>query len=342
MDVMRETYQKVRPFARKQTCDLCGADRFQVVGNTDRRGDFLTTIVCRQCGLVSHGRIPTDNALELYYSKNYRRDYHGEITPSPHRVIRAWKNGQRLRQLLEPHLQPGDHVFEVGAGIGCTVKAFQLAGYDASGVEPNEGFLGFSHNQLRSTVRSGKLNDVDSKKVYDLVLLIHVIEHFNRPSDSLRKIHQLIKPGGRLYIECPNVAAPHAAPGKLFHFAHVYNFTPRTLSMMVRACGFEVETWFSAEHDKELRVLLKRVETEELEIDPESYAATLAGLNRYSNFGYHFRISYLLDRVRRLAEHWSEHVFSRRRLQQIIERCQTHAEAARPGTATEPEGRRAA
>jgi SAM-dependent methyltransferase len=321
---------------------LCGGNHFEVVGKTDRRGDFLTTIVCRQCGLVSHGRIPTDNPLALYYSKSYRRDYHGEITPSPHRVIRAWKNGQRLRQLLEPYLRPGNRVFEVGAGIGCSVKAFELAGYDASGVEPNEGFRSFSRDRLRSTVRSGSLHDVDREETYDLVLLIHVIEHFNRPSDSLRRIHQLIRPGGRLYVECPNVAAPHAAPGKLFHFAHVYNFTPRTLSMIARACGFEVERWFSAERDKELRVLLRRVEQEQLDVDPQSYSATLEGLNRFSYFSYHCRISYLFDRVRRLAEHWSEHVFSRRRLQQIIDRCQSHAEAVKIEAASTSDTRRAA
>jgi len=339
---MRETCRQVRPFARKQPCDLCGGNRFEVVGKTDRHGDFLTTVVCRQCGLVSHGNIPTDNALALYYSKNYRRDYHGETTPSPHRVIRAWKNGQRLRQMLEPYLRPSDRVFEVGAGIGCTVKAFELAGYEASGVEPNEGFRGFSRDRLRSTVRSGCLDDVDLTKPHDLVLLIHVIEHFNRPSDSLRTIRQLIKPGGYLYVECPNVAAPHAAPGKLFHFAHVYNFTPRTLSMIARAGGFEVEKWFSAEQDKELRVLLKRVEEEQLEIDPQSYAATLEGLNRFSYFNYHFRLSYLLDRMRRLAVHWSEHAFSRQRLRQIIARCQSHGEAAAPGAASAAASRRAA
>jgi SAM-dependent methyltransferase len=332
----------VRPFARKQPCDLCGGDRFEVVGDIDRRGDFLKSVVCRQCGLVSHGRIPSDSELAVYYTKNYRRDYHGEISPSPHRVIRAWKNGQRLRRLLQPYLQRGDRVFEVGAGIGCTVKAFELAGYDASGVEPNQGFRTFSRDQLQSTVHSGSLNDVDQKEAFDLVLLIHVIEHFNRPTDSLRAIHRLLKPSGRLYVECPNIAAPHAAPGKLFHYAHVYNFTPKTLSMIARACGFEVEAWFSAEQEKELRVLLKRVEREHREIDPQSYTATMKALSRYNYFTYHSRPWYLLDRIRRLAEQWSEHVFGRRRLQQIIARCQSQAKATAPMDASPPATQRAA
>ena len=36
----------------------------------------------------------------------------------------------------------------------------------------------------------GALDEVADEAAYDLVLLIHVIEHFNRPADSLRHIHR--------------------------------------------------------------------------------------------------------------------------------------------------------
>jgi SAM-dependent methyltransferase len=310
---------------RHQPCDLCRGDSFEVVGETDRRGDFLSTVVCRRCGLVSHGKIPTDDELAVYYGRDYRRDYHGETTPSPHRVIRAWKNGQRLLRRLQPYLHRGDRVFEVGAGIGCTVKSFELAGYDAAGIEPNEGFAGFSRDQLRSTVRVGQLDDADRDPPRDLMLLIHVIEHFNRPGQALRRMHCLLKPGGRLYVECPNIAAPHAAPDKLFHYAHIYNFTPRTLGMLARSCGFEVEKTFSTDRDKELQVLLRRVERERLDIEHGSYATTMEALNRYNRFTYHSRPSYVADRLRRLAVHWSEHAFRRRRLKRIVDCCAQHA-----------------
>lgn len=327
---------------RHQPCDLCRGDSFEVVSETDRRGDFLSTVVCRRCGLVSHGKIPTDDELAVYYGLNYRRDYHGETTPSPHRVIRAWKNGQRLLRRLRPYLQHGDRVVEVGAGIGCTVKSFELAGYDAAGIEPNQGFAGFSRDQLRSTVREGQLDDLDDDATSDLLLLIHVIEHFNRPGQALRRMHGLLKPGGRLYVECPNIAAPHAAPDKLFHYAHVYNFTPKTLTMLARACGFEVERWFSEDRHKELQVLLRRVERERLDIDRRSYSTTMEALNRFNRFTYHFRPSYVADRLRRLAVQASEHVFSRRRLKRIVDCCQQHARQRTSAADTPQPARKAA
>jgi hypothetical protein len=99
-----------------------------------------------------------------------------------------------------------------------------------------------------------------------------------------------------------------------------------------------VDTWFSTDHDKELKVLLKRVEQPQLEIDPQSYAATMNALNRFNTFTYHFRPTYVFGRLSRLAIHWSEHVFSRWRLDRIIARCQ---QPARRQSYSEASGRAA-
>ena len=90
--------------------------------------------------------------------------------------------------------------------------------------------------------------------------LVHVIEHFNSPVSALRAIHALVRPGGRLYVECPNLAAPFAACNRLFHFAHVYNFTPWTLLAVARKCGFELEHRFTDNEAPNVEMLLRRIE----------------------------------------------------------------------------------
>jgi len=148
------------PIEREQPCDLCLGKCFEIISRRDRRGNDLTTVVCTRCGLVSHLRIPTDEELADYYGKAYRRDYHGEIAPSARRVIRAWNTGQGIFRRVHTFLQPGDRVFEVGAGIGCTVKAFELAGFDASGIEPGEGFHAFSRRRLHARIENKMLGQV--------------------------------------------------------------------------------------------------------------------------------------------------------------------------------------
>jgi 2-polyprenyl-3-methyl-5-hydroxy-6-metoxy-1,4-benzoquinol methylase len=91
-------------------------------------------------------------------------------------------------------------------------------------------------------VRRSTLAELPRGEKFDVVLLVHVIEHFNHPRRELRRIASLLKPGGRLYVECPNAEAPHTAPAKMFHFAHVYNFTNPTLEMLAARSGLSCRT----------------------------------------------------------------------------------------------------
>lgn len=260
----------------KQSCDLCGRSRFEVVSTSDRRGKPLTTVLCLHCGLVMHRPLPTEEELAAYYAKYYRRDYHGEAQPSARRVMRAWKNGERIRRQLAPHLTGGERIFEVGAGIGCTVKVFAQHGFAASGIEPNEGFARFGSERLGADVRVGNLFDREAAANADVVLLIHVIEHFRSPTRALRHIHGLLADGGRLYVECPNLAAPFATFSRLFHYAHVHNFTPDTLILLARKCGFAVQKRFSDDADPNLQILFRKDAPRAVIVPPGQAQATLA------------------------------------------------------------------
>jgi SAM-dependent methyltransferase len=274
--------------------------------------------------LISHESVPSDEELADYYREEYRSDYHGEFTPSPYRVVREWNRGRELLQLLSPFLRPRETVFEIGSGIGCTVKNFECAGYEALGVEPGDGFRSFAANRLGATVFPGVLNDLPAEPMGDMALLVHVLEHLNSPTAALQRIRQLLRPGGRLYIEVPNAAAPHAAPGKMFHFAHIYNFTPATLQMLAHKTRFGVRTWLSPRRDRNIRVLLEPTESTDWQVDPVSYDGTMECLTRYSTFTYHLRWEYARMRLSTVLSHASDRVRAATRMQRIVEKCRQH------------------
>jgi SAM-dependent methyltransferase len=307
-------------------CDLCDGADFELIARLDRRGRPLETCVCRRCGLVCHKDIPSDRQLDHYYATEYRQDYHGEMTPSARRVLRAWRNGQRIARQLGGVAGTGASVLEVGAGIGCTVKAFELAGCRASGIDPGVGFAEFARKKLKADVRVARLFETPPEPKHELVLLVHVIEHFNSPRRALEHIWRLLRPGGRLYVECPNLAAPFARRSRLFHFAHIHNFTPQTLAIMAGRCGFHVERTFSTVDDPNLQTLLTKVDVPRLVIDPASYPATLAAISRYNNFTYHVRWNYVAPRVRKLAGYLWERVVAKREVAKLIARCQQSAQ----------------
>jgi 2-polyprenyl-3-methyl-5-hydroxy-6-metoxy-1,4-benzoquinol methylase len=268
-----------------------------------------------------HARVPTAAELADFYARHYRQDYHGETTPSARRVVRAWRNGERIYRQLAHYVKPGDRVFEVGAGIGCNVKVFQQQGCLASGIEPGEGFWQFSREKLRASIARCDLMQIAAEPRYELVLLVHVIEHLASPTESLTRIRKLLHPGGRLYVECPNLAAPFAVRSRLFHFAHIHNFTPRTLTMLAEECGFEVEARFGAADDPNLQMLLRRAGAGRLRIDPQSYPETLERLSRYNALTYHLRWNYLWPRCRKVLTYLDEQVLAGRRLRRILKRC---------------------
>ncbi len=304
------------------TCDVCANDCFEEISHLDRLGKPLRTVICRCCGLVSHMPIPSERDIAAYYAERYRQEYHGEQIPSARRVMRAWKNAERIHRQLRPYLRPGMDVFEIGAGIGCTVKVFEMNGFDARGIEPGQGFSRFSREKLRAKIDNANLFDLQPGPEHDLILLIHVIEHFISPTKALDQIHAMLKPGGRLYVECPNLAAPFATFPRLFHYAHIYNFTPQTLIALAEKCGFGVEKVFSRQTDPDIQILFTFQEPRTPHIDPHQADRIKMAIHRYNLLTYHLRWSYLRARMRKLSGYLAEAMFSERYVKELLQRCQ--------------------
>ncbi len=302
-------------------CDLCGGRDFDTISERDRRGKPLRTVICRQCGLVMHAPVPSEEELARYYAERYRMDYHGERTPSPRRVMRAWKNGERIFHRLAPLLAGDDRVLEIGAGLGCTVKVFDLHGFDARGIEPNRDFNAYSRDRLKSRVENTNLYDLPAEPRADLVLLIHVIEHFSSPRRALEHIHALLADGSRLYIECTNLTGPFATFDRMFHFAHVHNFTPHTLIALARECGFVVEREFSGENDPDIEILFRKDKPTEARGALSGHAESVkARLRRFSWLRYHLRADYWKRRLRKLWSYLVEFLTARRFVRRLLEK----------------------
>jgi 2-polyprenyl-3-methyl-5-hydroxy-6-metoxy-1,4-benzoquinol methylase len=89
---------------------------------------------------------------------------------------------------------------------------------------------------------------------FDAAFLIHVLEHLNDPVAVLRRIGTWLRPGGRLFVVCPNANAASrqiavkmglisrataVTPGERAH-GHRRTYTYDTLERDVRAAGLSV------------------------------------------------------------------------------------------------------
>lgn len=302
-------------------CDLCGENAFQRIADRDRDSQLLDTVICMNCGLVRHAKVPSEGDLKRFYSGSYREEYNGEKTPGPRRVMRAWRNGERICRQVSPELPAGAKVLEVGAGIGCTVKVFEQAGFDAEGIDPGGEFLKYSRDQLQANVTICSLEDLRANQDFDAVLLVHVIEHLRSPVRSLKHMAGLLKPDGLLYVECPNLQAPFASRSRLFHYAHIHNYVPSTLRQTGEASGFELRQRFGDDQDPNLQMLFRRNAEVTLMIDPTNAQQTLQDLRNARFVPYHLRTRYFSDRVRKVSSYASEHIRAQAFVQRLVDNC---------------------
>lgn len=100
-------------------------------------------------------------------------------------------------------------LLDVGCGGGSFLLLSQQAGWQATGVDVDPHSVAIARKQGLDA-RLGGIDSLDRSEqgTFDLVTLSHVVEHVTDPLDLLRRAHAMLKPGGALWLETPNVDAP--------------------------------------------------------------------------------------------------------------------------------------
>lgn len=145
------------------------------------------------------------------------------------------------------HLPPpktGGTLLDVGCGEGTFLLQAQSCGWTVAGVEPDA--VAASHaaragiNVLAARVE--ELNDIPES--FDAITLNHVIEHVHDPRSVLSKCHRLLKPGGVIWVETPNIGSYGYRKYKQFWRGlevprHLVLFNAQSLRQALERAGFD-------------------------------------------------------------------------------------------------------
>lgn len=114
-------------------------------------------------------------------------------------------------------LPEGARVLDLGCGFGSYVLAAREAGLDAMGIELAPFEIEFAKNRsrrLRPQDDAGRLYRVgdatrlaEEAVAFDGVTLWNVLEHIEDAAALLKAVDQLVRPGGKIFIVCPNYDA---------------------------------------------------------------------------------------------------------------------------------------
>ena len=155
--------------------------------------------------------------------------------------VRAAVDAQ-CRHLAKPPAG-GGRLLDVGFGNGGFLKVAAEMGWHAEGVDFDPKAVESARGRGLN-VRCAGVDELEKETSrYDVITLCHVIEHVHDPVQLLHTLHRLLKPGGLLWIETPNL---HSKGAKLFGPnwrdldppRHLVLFHSTSLQDLLKSAGF--------------------------------------------------------------------------------------------------------
>jgi len=158
---------------------------------------------------------------------------------------------RRLRE--SGSLPASGSLLDVGAGSGAMLAAFSAAcpGWKLYGLDLDERKLA----ALRTIPRFERLFTVAPAELhesFDLISLIHSLEHFTGPLGMLKTLRGKLAPQGRLFVQVNNV---ERTAFDLIVADHLCHFDPASLSQIAVRAGLAIETLHTDWVTKELSLV---------------------------------------------------------------------------------------
>lgn len=219
-------------------CVDCGAKHISSLGYA-RRG--VTVGICGRCSLVQQERWSQGFDREHY-------DYYAERLNWSDDRLYPPINSRRIVALLES-LRPrvaGVRLLDVGCGVGGFVRAATTTGWDAVGIDLSESALAICRRFALPCSNTNFFDRRLGRARYDVIVMSELIEHVPQPTTFLRRAHELLAPGGLVYVTTPNWRALGRIllkdEWRVIQPGHLSYFTPHTLSSCATRAGLRVET----------------------------------------------------------------------------------------------------
>jgi 2-polyprenyl-3-methyl-5-hydroxy-6-metoxy-1,4-benzoquinol methylase len=154
---------------------------------------------------------------------------------------RSARAGQFIRHLPAPH--EGARLLDVGCGDGGFLRVARTLGYSAQGIEFDPAAAALAERQGFAVHVGGLAETQLPAGAFDQITLSHVIEHLHDPVAALARLCGWLKPGGRIWLQTPNVesagAQRYGADWRgLEPPRHVVLFGPGSLRQALERSGF--------------------------------------------------------------------------------------------------------
>lgn len=196
---------------------------------------------CRECTIRFTQNIPGVNEIGPYYqSENYisHSDTNKGIINKLYHKVRNRTLIQKLNTVKEITGKSTGSILDVGCGTGAFLNTMQQSGWQITGLEPDVTARKKAKELHNLNLDSPeKLFSLPAES-FDAITLWHVLEHVHELHIYLKRLRELLKSGGKLFIAVPNYTSYDAIVYKQFWAAydvprHLYHFSPDSMGKLL-------------------------------------------------------------------------------------------------------------
>jgi SAM-dependent methyltransferase len=223
--------------ADNNPCGICGGRTHQIILDDiiTRTNDRFALSQCDNCALVTTSPMPSDKMLQQYYDQDYWQSGQLKSRDSLDTLYRL-----RMAPIVSTIRKFTTHdgkILDWGCGDGSFIRLLRSFGLHSFGIDAYKKDL--NDPQISATTIE-KANFQDG--YFDIITCFHVLEHLADPLTSVKHALRLIKTGGLIITEVPNLDSigfqifkrrwqPLEMP------THLNHFTPATLQKIFETAG---------------------------------------------------------------------------------------------------------
>jgi len=236
----------------KLTCPSCGESHDQPLFEASDElyrttQDRFTVVRCVHCGLMRLTPPIPDDRLPLYYPASYWfvPDAFSRLEETYRRLVLR----DHIGFVLSAYRRAGADglLLDVGCGGGLLLCMLAKRGVRGVGMDISAQAAASAHKVNRVAALCGTLQHTPLRAgSCSVVTMFHVVEHLNNPVAHLMAARRLLRSGGRVVVQVPNVDSwQFRLFGKRWNGLdvprHLVNYRTRDLVQLLRRCGFRVE-----------------------------------------------------------------------------------------------------
>jgi len=159
---------------------------------------------CDHCEYVATPIAAVAKTIALYddpeyfdgWGCNLEFDY-DRFDPSVHRQVRDYLD------FIGRHTE-GKSLLDVGTGSGLLPQAARTRGYEVEGTDLSKHVSENVPAKAGFPIHHGAIEDIEFTRKYDIITMLHVLEHTGDPLSTLRRCKELLNEGGYIVVVVPN------------------------------------------------------------------------------------------------------------------------------------------